>query len=133
AKAAHDLWTQKRPDDFAFHVRSGYAGTQAFAPVVWGGDAEADFDDTQGLPSVVRGGVNLGMSGVPYWGSDVSGYKCLNDVPRDREVYYRWVEFGAVSPVMRDEDACSNPLTDGTMKWTIWADEDTQALYRRMA
>ena len=132
AKAAWDFLGERRPGDFAFHVRSGYTGTQAVAPMVWGGDAEATFDDTQGLPSVLRGGVNLGMSGVPYWGSDVSGFKCLTGDPNDKEVFFRWVEFGAVSPVMREENACSNPIATKT-KWSLWNDEDTQTMYRAMA
>jgi alpha-glucosidase (family GH31 glycosyl hydrolase) len=133
AKAAFDFWNATRPGDFVFHVRSGYAGSQAFAPVVWGGDAEADFDETQGLPAQLRAGLNLGMSGVPFWGSDVTGFKCLTDAPRDKEVYFRWVEFGAVSPVMRDENACVNPLKGDQSKWTLWMDDETQTLYRAMA
>ena len=35
-------------------------GTQRWVPAVWSGDAEATFDETQGLPSVLRGGLNLG-------------------------------------------------------------------------
>ena len=132
AKAAWELLDEKRPGDFVFHVRSGYTGSQAFTPMVWGGDAEATFDETQGLPSVLRGGVNLGMSGVPYWGSDIAGFKCLTNDPNDKEVYFRWVEFGAVSPVMRDEDACSNPVKT-KVKWKLWNDDETQALYRAMA
>lgn len=132
AKAAWELLDKKRPGDFAFHVRSGYTGSQAFTPMVWGGDAEATFDETQGLPSVLRGGVNLGMSGVPYWGSDMTGFKCLTDAPNDKEIFFRWVEFGAVSPVMREENACSNPVKTKT-KWSLWNDDDTQTMYRAMA
>lgn len=133
AKAAYEFMTKAKPGDFVFHVRSGYAGSQAYAPVVWGGDAEADFDDTQGLPSALRGGVNLGLSGVAYWGSDMTGYKCLAPpAEQDKEVFFRWVEFGAVSPIMREENACSNP-TEMRTKWNLWNDDDTQTMYRAMA
>src|SRR5262249_29956789 len=70
AKAAHDFLERARPNDYLFFVRSGGAGTQQYVPAVWGGDAEATFDDTQGIPSSLRSGLNLGMTGVPYWGSD---------------------------------------------------------------
>ncbi|MDB4941363.1 MAG: Alpha-xylosidase [Labilithrix sp.] len=133
AKAAHDLLVAERRDDFLFFVRSGYSGTQQYVPAVWGGDAEATFDETQGLPSVLRGGVNLGMSGVPYWGSDVSGYKCLTDYPRDKEVYLRWAEFGAVSPIMMEQNACSNPIGDKREKWKLWNDQETIDVYGAMA
>ncbi|MEP7124012.1 MAG: TIM-barrel domain-containing protein, partial [Byssovorax sp.] len=49
AKAAHDLLEKERPGDYLFFVRSGSSGTQEYAPAVWGGDAEATFDESQGL------------------------------------------------------------------------------------
>ena len=124
AKAAHDLLEKERPGDYLFFVRSGYSGTQQYVPAVWGGDAESTFDESQGLPSTLRAGLNLSMSGVPYWGSDMTGFKCLTADPNDKEVFLRWVELGAVSPIMMEQDACSNPLMKKT-KWTLWSDAET--------
>lgn len=132
AKAAHDLLEKERPGDYLFFVRSGYSGTQAFVPAVWGGDAEATFDESQGLPSALRGGVNLSASGVPYWGSDMTGFKCLTDAPRDKDVFLRWVELGAVSPIMMEQNACSNPIGKKT-KWSLWSDAETTSLYAKYA
>lgn len=133
AKAAHDLLTKERPDnDFLFFVRSGYTGTQAWVPAVWGGDPEATFDETQGLPAMLRGGLNLGLVGVPLWGSDVTGFKCLTDFPYDKEMYLRWAEVGAVSPIMQEQNACSNPI-DKRTKWKLWSDAETIAVYADMA
>ncbi len=109
AKAAHDLFEAERPGNFLFFVRSGGSGTQAYVPAVWGGDAEGTFDETQGLPSSVRGGLNLSLSGMLFWGSDMTGFKCLTSAPNDKEVFLRWVEFGAVSPIMMEQNACLNP------------------------
>ena len=64
-----------------FFARAGYAGIQAVAPVIWSGDPAASFDDAKGLPAQVRAGINAGLSGVPFWGSDISGYTCLNEPP----------------------------------------------------
>jgi len=133
AKAAHDIMEKERPGDYLFFVRSGYAGTQRYVPAVWGGDAEATFDETQGLPSSVRGGLNLSMTGVPYWGSDMTGFKCLTDAPNDKEVFLRWVEFGAVSPIMMEQNACSNPVGEHKTKWKLWNDEETMDHYRKYA
>jgi len=132
AKAAHDLMERERPGDYLFFVRSGGSGTQRWVPAVWGGDAEATFDESQGLPSSLRGGVNLSMSGVPYWGSDMTGFKCITDFPRDKEVFLRWVELGAVSPIMMEQNACANPLGK-KQKWTLWSDAETTELYARYA
>ena len=38
--------------------------------------------------------MNLSISGAPYWGSDISGYKCLTNAPHDKEVFLRWTELG---------------------------------------
>src|SRR4029078_4560516 len=100
ATAAHDLLEKERPGDYLFFVRSGYSGTQKYVPAVWGGDAEATFDKTQALPSTLGAGLNLSMSGVPYWGSDMTGFKCLTPDANDKEVFLRWLEIGAVSPHM---------------------------------
>jgi alpha-glucosidase (family GH31 glycosyl hydrolase) len=133
AKAAHDLLVAEKPGDFLFFVRSGYTGSQQYVPAVWGGDPEATFDDTQGLPSMLRGGLNLGMSGVPLWGSDISGFKCITDFPRDKEVYLRWAQLGAVSPIMMEQNACSNPVTGRREKWNLWNDQETIDVYGAMS
>jgi alpha-glucosidase len=132
AKAAHELMEKERPGDHLFFVRSGGPGTQAYAPAVWGGDAEASFDETQGLPSAVRGGLNLSMSGAPYWGSDMTGFKCLTAEDNDKEVFLRWVAFGAASPIMMEQNACVNPVKD-VVKWKLYNDQETIDTYRKWA
>lgn len=130
AKAAHDLLEKERPGDYLFFVRSGYGGSQQYVPAVWGGDAEATFDESQGLPSTLRAGLNLSMSGVPYWGSDMTGFKCITPDPNDKEVFLRWVQLGAASPIMMEQNACSNPLMKKA-KWTIWSDAETTQIAGR--
>jgi len=132
AKAANELLVKEKPDDFLFYVRSGYTGTQQWAPGVWSGDPEATFDDTQGLIANLRAGLNLGMSGMSTWGSDIAGFKCITDFPRDKEVYLRWAEVGAVSPMMMDETACANPL-GRREKWHLWDDQETIDVYGGLA
>lgn len=131
AKAAFDLLEKERPGDYLFFVRAGGTGTQAVTPAVWGGDPEATFDETSGLPASLRGGLNLSMSGVPYWGSDMTGFKCMTDDPFDKEIYIRWIQFGAVSPIMMEQNACVNPAREKRTKWTLWSDEETPMLYGR--
>ncbi len=114
-------------------TRSGYTGSQAWILEDWGGDPEATFDDTEGLPATLRGGLNLGMVAVPYWSTDIGGYKCITDAPNDREVLVRWYEMSALSPMMHDEDACSNPLGGNKVKAKLWDDPLTQDVWREMA
>ncbi len=133
AKAAHDLLEKDKPGDYFFFARSGWAGTQAFAPGVWSGDPEATFDETQGIPAQLRAGLNASMSGAPYWGSDIGGYKCLTDAPNDKEMYLRWTELGAVSPLMMNDTACFSVAGPAKQKWTIWSDAETTQLYGKYA
>ncbi|MDP2339597.1 MAG: glycoside hydrolase family 31 protein [Deltaproteobacteria bacterium] len=131
AQAAHELLSVERPDDFLIFVRSGYTGTQQFVPAVWGGDAESTFDESQGIPSAFRSGLSLALSGVPYWGSDTTGFKCLTDFPRDKEVYLRWAALSATSPIFMEQNACVG--IDSPDKHTLWSDQETVDVYSAMA
>ncbi len=127
--AVFDYLTQERGDDFMFFARAGYAGIGALAPVIWSGDPAASFDDEKGLPAQVRAGVNAGISGVPFWGSDISGYACNADPPPDKEVYLRWAAFGALSSDMHNENACAGAPAGSPPKWDVWSDAETTQVY----
>jgi alpha-glucosidase (family GH31 glycosyl hydrolase) len=43
----------------------------------------------------------MGMSGVSTWGSDIGGFFAIGTRELTPELLMRWVQFGAVSPVMR--------------------------------
>jgi alpha-glucosidase (family GH31 glycosyl hydrolase) len=124
-----DYLTKMRGDDFMFYSRAGYAGSQAKTPVVWSGDPAASYDDHKGLPAQVRAGINSGLSGIPYWGSDISGYACLSDPSPDKTLYLRWAAFGALSSDMHDENACAQKPANQPDKWTLWSDAETTAIY----
>jgi len=128
-RAVFEHLREVRGDDFMFFARAGYAGSQAFTPVLWSGDPAASFDDEKGLPAQVRAGVNAGLSGAPFWGSDISGYACVFDPPPDKEVYLRWVELGALSSDMHDENACSGKPASAPPKWNVWSDAETTKVY----
>lgn len=120
-------------DLFAF-MRSGYTGASAHMPMVWSGDPAASFEDSDGLPSVVRAGVNLGVSGVPNFGSDIGGYHCIADGPRaaDEELWIRWIQVGALMPNMQDQDACVG-VERQWRKTSIWKSPRVLEAYRRFA
>jgi len=83
------------------HQRSGWTGAARCAVNVWGGDPTTVFG-YDGLESGVKQALGMGMSGVSRFGTDIGGYNTYgpgqNLTP---ELLMRWIQFGAVSGVMR--------------------------------
>ena len=76
--------------------RSGGPGMQRFGAAAWSGDIAASFP---ALETQVPVGLNLGLSGVPFWGTDIGGFYQVERP--DPELYVRWFAFGAFCPVFR--------------------------------
>ncbi len=139
-KAVHDLMEQQRPGDYLIFVRSGYAGPAPFGmagtgglvPMVWAGDESTDFDRADGLPAALTAALNAGMSGIPLWGSDISGYHYIYNPPPDKELYIRWTELGAFSADMHDENEGSGN-GPASVRWQIWDDQETLDTYIKYA
>jgi alpha-D-xyloside xylohydrolase len=91
--------------DYLFFHRSGYAGSQQWMWAMWGGDPEADWSVSDGLPAQACAGVNLGLSGIPYWGSDTGGFHAILVPAPTSELHKRWVQFSTFSGLMRDMTA----------------------------
>ena len=86
-----------RPDQRVFLLcRSGAAGMQRFGASCWSGDINNDFAT---LEAQIPLGLNTGLSGVPYWGTDVGGF--FHPIPESGELYARWFQLGAFSPIFR--------------------------------
>jgi len=84
-----------------YFMRAAWIHSQPLVQVMWAGDQQTDFTEGDGFPSVIPMGIGLGITGFPYFGSDIAGYQSQDTVPTDEELFYRWVTFGALSPVMR--------------------------------
>lgn len=76
-------------------ARSGWHGTQRLS-AIWAGDQTSDFGYNSGLRTAIIAGQSAGLSGFSYWASDIGGYF---GTPSD-EVYMRWTQLGAFSPIM---------------------------------
>ena len=83
-------------------TRSGYTGSAACSPVVWGGDPSTTWD-YDGLRDAIRNGLTMGLSGVGIWGSDIGGFFSIRGPALSPELLDRWVQFGAFSGVMRSQ------------------------------
>ncbi len=109
-------------------VRSAYLRSQSLVQVFWAGDQTTDWAIGDGLPSVIPMGIGLGMTGFPYFGSDIGGYISLATVPTTRELFFRWTSFGALTPVMRTHHGRL-----ATVNWQWDHDAETTAHFGRWA
>ena len=84
------------PDKRLFIMsRSGYTGIAKFNVSVWSGDVAVSWPS---LENQIAYGLNAGLSGLAYWGSDVGGFTPEKTNP---ELFVRWYQFGAFTPVFR--------------------------------
>jgi alpha-glucosidase len=84
-------------------VRSGFTGTAPHVPSVWGGDPTTGWG-FDGLASSLVNGLSMGASGIALWGSDIGGF--LSSEQRlTPELLIRWIQFGALSPLMRTKSS----------------------------
>jgi alpha-D-xyloside xylohydrolase len=79
--------------------RSAWAGSQRYAAAVWSGDIQSTFE---ALQAQVRAGLNIGLSGIPWWTTDIGGF-FGGDItsPTFRELIVRWFQYGAFCPLFR--------------------------------
>jgi len=136
-QAVHDaMEASSLRGNWLARARSGFTGSSHWVPMMWMGDPAASFEDSDGLPTMVRGAINLGASGVPFAGGDIGGFHCIADGAKaaDGELLTRWIQQGALLPNMQDQDACSgNTGSDGAKKATIWSSADARAAWRTYA
>ena len=110
-KALFDAFKLERPNnDFALYARGGWN-----ASARWSGHWAADnisVAGEAGLTQALRSLLSLSMSGFFFNGSDMGGYVGLRQdmgeasfnnpaLPPTPNTYIRWVQLGALSPVMQ--------------------------------
>lgn len=90
-------------------TRSAFAGQQRYGANTWSGDVNSSW---QSLRNQIPAGLNFSMSAIPYWNTDIGGFfaaaynRGWNDGsgarnPSFQELYVRWLQFGAFTPMMR--------------------------------
>lgn len=79
--------------------RSSWAGAQRYGAALWSGDIGTDF---AGLRAQIKAGLNVMLSGIPWWTTDIGGFHGGDpDSPAYREVLIRWFQYGAFCPLFR--------------------------------
>ena len=81
--------------------RSAYAGQQRNASISWSGDISANWET---LRRQIPAGLSFGVSGFPYWTTDIGGFFRPADQYTSaayHELLIRWFEYGAFCPIFR--------------------------------
>jgi alpha-glucosidase (family GH31 glycosyl hydrolase) len=88
------LW---RPNErpFALH-RNGSPGMQRYGAFLWSGDVQSLWET---LRTHVPIAVNTGLSGIPYWGTDIGGF--IPTAEYTGELHVRWFQFATFCPSFR--------------------------------
>lgn len=79
--------------------RSAWAGTQRYGAAVWSGDIRSRFEV---LRAQIPGGLNIAMSGIPWWTTDIGGFM-QGDIRTEyfKELIVRWFQYGVFCPLFR--------------------------------
>lgn len=86
-----------RPNErpFALH-RNGSPGMQRYGAFLWSGDVYSFWET---LKTHVPVAINTGLSGIPFWGTDIGGF--VPTAEYTGELHVRWFQFGAFCPSFR--------------------------------
>ncbi|NYE63162.1 alpha-D-xyloside xylohydrolase [Duganella sp. 1224] len=84
-------------------TRSAWAGAQRTAAASWSGDIFASWKTFR---QQIAGGVNVTITGNPYWTQDTGGFFVTEfpggeHNPAYRELYARWFQYATFNPIMR--------------------------------
>ena len=110
-----------------YFMRAGGIGSQKYCTLLWAGDQSVDFTRHDGLCTVICAALSAGMSGVGITHSDIGGYTSLYDNLRTKEVFLRWAEMAAFTPVMRTHEG-NRPETN----FQYYDDEDCMEQLARL-
>ena len=79
--------------------RCAWAGSQRYGAAIWSGDIHSTFE---ALQAQVRAGMSMGLSGIPWWTSDIGGFFSGDpSTPYFRELIVRWFQYGVFCPLFR--------------------------------
>ena len=93
-RCVHEAVVRYARDGGFLFSRCAWSGSQRY-PSQWGGDPQADWG---GLAASIRGGLSWGMTGAPFYATDVGGF--YGD-QRDPLLYVRWAQASVFSAHMR--------------------------------
>lgn len=108
AKFNKEIFQENSLRDGVFCSRSGWRGSTSSSPLFWTGDQFQNWMQGNGLHSAMMGILTAGLSGAAFYHSDVGGYVSADyffySISRSRKLFYRWMEFSAMTSVFRTHE-----------------------------
>lgn len=90
--------------EIVYFMRAGYTGIQSNCTLLWAGDQSVNWSLDDGLASVIPAALSAGVSGMGLHHSDIGGYTSLHGNKRSKELFMRWTDMAAFTPVMRTHE-----------------------------
>jgi alpha-D-xyloside xylohydrolase len=98
-QAFYDGMKSEGEDEIVTLCRSAWAGSQRYGAALWSGDIASTFESLQ---RQVRAGLNAGLSGIPWWTTDIGGFHGGDPTTAYfRELIVRWFQYGVFCPLFR--------------------------------
>ncbi|MFR9538322.1 MAG: TIM-barrel domain-containing protein [Rikenellaceae bacterium] len=110
SKAMYEGKRKEYPEERVLNLtRSAFSGQQRYGTVTWSGDVQSTWKQ---FGEQISAGLNFTMAGIPYWTHDAGGFfrdaNSMNPIYDNQytnkefiELYARWFQFGAFSPIFR--------------------------------
>lgn len=99
AKTFYEGMEKEGQENILNLLRCVWAGSQRYGALLWSGDTHSTFTFLQ---NQMAAGLNVGLSGIPWWTTDIGGFTGGNiHDPKFHELLIRWFQFGLFCPVTR--------------------------------
>jgi alpha-glucosidase (family GH31 glycosyl hydrolase) len=130
-----DEWHERHPrrDEIWMYTRSGFSGrpgSAAYESANFPGDESTDWSRSNGIAFLTTDMLNRGLGGAYGYSTDIGGYfdNFTQNGPLTPELFARWIEWAALTPVFRLHNSCCE---EGTrMPWDF--DGEVLPIWRKM-
>ncbi len=117
---------QKLHDVFVFN-RSGFSHASKYIMCYFSGDQLEDWNEINGIATVIPCGISVGLCGIGYYCYDIGGYTTYGPYKRTKEMFLRGAEWAAFSMIMRTHEG-NRPQNN----WQFDGDQETLSHLAKM-
>lgn len=124
----HRAHPERRPWFFTRAGYTGLPGTARFEYANFPGDETTEWGHATGLRSLATDMLNRAVGGAYGYGTDIGGYLDYTTPKTTKELFLRWAEWAALSPVFRLH---GSGLSGTHTPWSY--DAETVRIYRQLS